>query len=150
VTSVRSRATRGSAQGPKTPEIRQLDLRPPALNDGLIEREHLLQRLRASDDARLVALVAPPGYGKTTLMAHWMGSTSRPAAWLTLDPADNDPVGLLSHLWAAFSDAGMVVPDEAALSFFSSRPTTDGMARLIGVLQPGPERGIIFLDNLDA
>src|SRR5262245_36898581 len=135
VTSVRSRATRGSTHGPESLVIRDLDLRPPALNEGLIEREHLLDRLRRAGHAQVVALIAPAGYGKTTLMTQWIRSASQPAAWLTLDPADNDPVTLLNHLWAAFAHAGMLAPDDGKEPRSSSRPTTDGIPRLVRALQ---------------
>ena len=63
--------------------------------------------------ARAVSVVAPTGYGKTTLMAQWHGtlSSEQPArvdvAWLNLDENDNDPPRLLRYLYAAL---GRCVP----------------------------------------
>jgi LuxR family maltose regulon positive regulatory protein len=142
---VRSRAAPGS----EFTAIPDLDLRPPNLTDGLLVREHLLDRLGSADRASVVTLVAPAGYGKTTLMAHWMKSTPRRAAWLSLDPADNDPVTLLDHVWASFSYAGLLVPDEAASQRFSSRPATDGIPRLLRALKTDAEPGLLFVDDLD-
>jgi LuxR family maltose regulon positive regulatory protein len=150
VTSVRSRAPKGSTYGAGSSEISDLDLRPPSLTEGLLDRTHLVDRLATADQASLIALVAPAGYGKTTLMAQWQGSESRPAAWLSLDPADNDPVALLGHLWASFSHAGMLVPDESGSPRVSSLPATDGIRRLVRALEPGAERGILFLDHIDS
>jgi LuxR family maltose regulon positive regulatory protein len=120
------------------------------LGEGLLERRHLLDRLRAADGAHVVVLVAPAGYGKTTLMTHWMSRSGKPAAWLTLDPSDCDAAGLMSHLWAAFTAGGMIVPDEASSRHLSSRPVTDGIPRLVRALKPGAERGLLFLDDFDA
>jgi LuxR family maltose regulon positive regulatory protein len=40
----------------------------------------------------LTLLAAPPGFGKTTLLAEWAAATAEPAvAWLSLDDDDNDP-----------------------------------------------------------
>lgn len=150
MTSVRSRATPTSTPDPESSEIRDLDLRPPSLHEGLLERAHLLDRVRSVDDARVVALVAPAGYGKTTLLTQWMTSASMPAAWLSLDPADNDPVGLLSHLWASLDRAGMIVEGKVGDVRFSSRPAADGIPRLIRALHPGREVGLLFIDHLDA
>ena len=49
---------------------------------------------------RLTALVAPAGSGKTTLLATWLQREleSRPAAWVSLDEADNDPVLFWWHV----------------------------------------------------
>jgi LuxR family transcriptional regulator, maltose regulon positive regulatory protein len=63
-----------------------------------VERPALVQRL-AQAHAKLVLVDAPAGYGKTTLVAQWRcgAADSRPFAWVTLDPDDNDPVSLWSH-----------------------------------------------------
>jgi len=61
----------------------------------LIER---LRRLRAEP---IVLVTAPPGYGKTTLLAQWREADPRPFAWLTLDRRDDDPIVLLTYLAAA-------------------------------------------------
>jgi LuxR family transcriptional regulator, maltose regulon positive regulatory protein len=48
-----------------------------------------------------VTVVAPAGYGKTTLLALWAAADDRPFAWLSLDAYDNDPIILLTHLAVA-------------------------------------------------
>ena len=56
-------------------------------------------------DARVVAISAPAGYGKTSLMAEWAAAEDRAVAWVLLDPFDDDPVGLLTLLASAFVGA---------------------------------------------
>jgi LuxR family maltose regulon positive regulatory protein len=58
----------------------------------------------------VITLAAPPGYGKTTLMAQWAQRTESRVAWLSCDDADNDPVVLLSALAVALSRTGPVDP----------------------------------------
>ena len=77
-------------------------LHPPAPRAGIIERTRLLRLLTAEPAASIVSIVAPPGYGKTLLLADWAARERRPVAWLTLDDHDNDPAVLLSYLAAAF------------------------------------------------
>jgi LuxR family maltose regulon positive regulatory protein len=46
-------------------------------------------------------LVAPAGYGKTTLLARWAEADPRPFAWVALDGGDDDPVVFLRYVAAA-------------------------------------------------
>ena len=58
--------------------------RPPRLRTGALQRDRLVRRLAQAGDVPLVLLVAPAGYGKTTLLSHWLQTDRRPVA---LDPA---------------------------------------------------------------
>jgi LuxR family maltose regulon positive regulatory protein len=49
----------------------------------------------------LTLVSAPAGFGKTTLVAHWLAESGTPVAWLSLEPEDNDPMRFLSYLIAA-------------------------------------------------
>ena len=76
-------------------------LRRPAQRVGIVERTHLVDRLAEPSGPRVISLVAPPGYGKTSLLAEWAARSDAPVAWLTLDDLDNDPTVLLSYLVTA-------------------------------------------------
>lgn len=82
-------------------EIVESKLYRPSVRPGVVPRPGLLARLRADRDAPTVAIVAPAGYGKTTLLALWAQGDERPIAWLTVDQHDNDPIVLLTHLAVA-------------------------------------------------
>ena len=82
------------------PELLESKLRPPWSRPGLVPRAALVQRLLASD-APIVAVVAPAGYGKTTLLGQWMEAGQPRQAWVSLDARDNDPGTLLSYLATA-------------------------------------------------
>ncbi len=43
-------------------------------------------------------MVAPAGYGKTTLLAQWAERNGQSFAWVSVDEADNDPKVLLSYI----------------------------------------------------
>jgi LuxR family maltose regulon positive regulatory protein len=46
----------------------------------------------------VVTVVAPPGYGKTTLMAQWADRLGDRACWVSCEEADNDPTALWSAI----------------------------------------------------
>src|SRR5689334_53197 len=75
----------------------------PALRPGTVSRTGLVNRLRAATSASVATVLAPAGYGKTTLLAQWARRDERRAAWVSLDDRDNDPVVLLRHVAAALA-----------------------------------------------
>ncbi len=79
-------------------------LQVPALRPEFVRRAHLVEQLRSAGDSPLILVTAPPGYGKTALLAEWGEEDERPFVWLTLDDSDNDPSRLLSYLVFALSE----------------------------------------------
>jgi LuxR family transcriptional regulator, maltose regulon positive regulatory protein len=82
---------------------------PPGVRPGIVVRTALVKRLAASR-VPVITVVAPPGYGKTTLLAQWAKQSGSRVAWLSCDDADNDPVVLLSALAVALGRIGPVDP----------------------------------------
>ncbi len=82
---------------------------PPAARPGIVARTALVEQLVATR-APVITVAAPPGYGKTTLMAQWAERIGSRAAWLSCDEGDNDPVVLLSALAVALDRIGPVDP----------------------------------------
>jgi LuxR family maltose regulon positive regulatory protein len=75
--------------------------RVPPLPAGAVSRPRLLTRLLRSQRTPLVLMVAPAGWGKSTLLTQWAHVDRRPAAWLTVDARHNDPTLLardVAHL----------------------------------------------------
>jgi LuxR family maltose regulon positive regulatory protein len=85
-------------------DVLRSKLRIPAPRPGSVWRTALVNRLRATRSSRLVAMTAPAGYGKTTVLAQWASRDDRPFAWVTLDERDDEPVVLLRHLAAALNE----------------------------------------------
>jgi LuxR family maltose regulon positive regulatory protein len=63
-----------------------------------LARTRLLRQLKAGLGKKLVLVSAPPGYGKTTLLASLAHQATLPLVWYQLDPADNDPTVFLHYL----------------------------------------------------
>lgn len=73
----------------------------PHLRPRLVHRTHLIERLQQGTEVPLILLSAPAGSGKTTLLAQWLSQSGRDAAWLSLEPEDNEPMRFLSSVIAA-------------------------------------------------
>ena len=76
----------------------------PPLRPGLVPRPRLIELLNEGPTAKrkLTLVSAPAGFGKTTLVVDWLNQIGLPAAWLSLDEADNDLPRFLAYLAAAF------------------------------------------------
>jgi LuxR family transcriptional regulator, maltose regulon positive regulatory protein len=85
-------------------------LRSPSARPGIVARTALVERLLASP-APVICVVAPPGYGKTTLLAQWSGRLGTRVGWVSVDRRDNDPVVLLTYIAAALDRVEPVDPE---------------------------------------
>ena len=81
-------------------ELLESKFHPPTPRPGIVTRAAIVNRL-ATARAQVVTVVAPPGYGKTTLLAQWAERVGARVAWVSCDDGDNDPVVLLSALAVA-------------------------------------------------
>ncbi len=63
-----------------------------------IVRPRLLERMRAGAQRALTLVVAPAGFGKTSLAAEWAQTRSMPVAWLSLQANDHSRERFLSYL----------------------------------------------------
>jgi LuxR family maltose regulon positive regulatory protein len=73
-------------------------LRRPAVQPGTVRRSALVERLARDHSRPIVSVVAPAGYGKTTLLAQWAERNGQAFAWVSVDEADNDPKVLLTYV----------------------------------------------------
>ena len=70
---------------------------PPA-RPRRIERPRLLERLAEGTQRALTLVVAPAGFGKTTLVATWAQTASIPVSWFSLEPADRSTERFLKYI----------------------------------------------------
>ena len=92
-------------------------LRPPRLPDDILVRTRLLERLNHA--LTLALIIAPAGYGKTTLACSWLAQHARRSAWLALEDEDNTPavflaglVGAVRRVFPAFGAALLAMLEE--------------------------------------
>jgi LuxR family transcriptional regulator, maltose regulon positive regulatory protein len=81
----------------------QVKVHIPQPRFGAVTRTRLIERLNEAlaHGSRLTILVAPAGYGKSSLLAEWVNASQRPVAWLALDRRDNDLPSFLRYCVAA-------------------------------------------------
>jgi len=70
----------------------------PPPRAGLVARPRLLALLDEATAHRLALVAAPAGFGKSTLVSEWLRASQQPAAWLSIDQHDNNPVRFLTYL----------------------------------------------------
>jgi LuxR family transcriptional regulator, maltose regulon positive regulatory protein len=120
----------------------------PQPRPGAVSRAQLIETGRASD-CRVVAITAPAGYGKSTLLAEWADGEDRQIAWVSLDRFDDDPAVLLTLLASAYA---RIVPGNASLIADMSGLGVSALGRaaplLASVLGTSPFPFVLMLDDL--
>ena len=89
-------------------------------------RPRLSERLRQASHAKATVISAPPGFGKTTLLADWLAAPSSDdliPVWVSLDADDNEPFAF----WSA-----------VATALHRAVPTAETTSSMIGGPQPPP------------
>ncbi len=85
-----------------------LGLNLPHIPELTLHRIRLLEKLQLAVQRKLTLIVAPPGYGKTTLVAQFAQTTTLPIAWHSVEERERDIPNLLEHCLTALAD---IVPD---------------------------------------
>jgi LuxR family maltose regulon positive regulatory protein len=99
---------------------------------GFVPRPRLLARLSQGIGSGLTVVCTPAGFGKTTMLGDWARRSRVPAAWLSLDAADNDPARFWRYVAAALdrvrpgTDASVT-----ALLRGRQRPPLEAMATVV-------------------
>lgn len=99
---------------PEMPDDAMADLAPDLLLTKLhlpgppadvVPRPRLDRQLDRGFAGEVTLVCAPPGFGKSVLVAGWCRRRQQPTAWLSLDPDDNDPARFWRHVAAALDRA---------------------------------------------
>ena len=123
---------------------------PPSIPPGLVARPALLEALDRGDDRALTLVCAPPGYGKSLLLAHWVRERAdTPTAWVNLEPDDNDPRRLWGAVLTALRACPGVPEDSRLHRLVVSRASVEleFLADLVEALDALPVRIRLVLDD---
>ena len=123
-TSERVAADRSDASGAVVLETK---LTPPPTRAEYVARAELVERLRDGAERALTVVAAPPGFGKTTLLAAWLAEADR-VAWLSLDEDDNDPARFFIYAVAALRT---VEPELGAQALAAHRTPGAGLVDVV-------------------
>jgi LuxR family maltose regulon positive regulatory protein len=126
-------------------------MQAPRVSSHHVPRPRLLELLDSGREHALTLVCAPPGYGKTALLAEWRAreSENRPFAWLTLDRDDVDPVRLWAHLIWAIRETSPEVegPRPMAADLYPNNLLEGVLPRLLETLAEMPGERVIVLDD---
>lgn len=124
-------------------------LQIPAVRPNLVTRPRLLALLNQGLTKKIILISAPAGFGKTTLLADWLRSTSLPAAWLSLDEDDNDFARFLAYLTAALQRLDASLDDTALDLLQSPQPGLKkaALAALLNQIERVQTESLLVLDD---
>lgn len=121
----------------------------PAPHASTVSRQRLIGRLLSEPRPPAIAVIAPPGYGKTVLLADWATRETRDVAWLTIGEFDNDPSVFLTYLAAALDRIGPIDPAIGrALATRGSRLLATAVPALASELHRRRRPGVLILDDV--
>ena len=98
VSEVRQLDGRSRSAGGSAFDLVASKLRRPVIRPGTVRRSSLIERLARCDPGLIVSVVAPAGYGKTTLLSQWAEGNGQAFAWVSVDEGDNDAKVLLRYV----------------------------------------------------
>ena len=81
----------------------------PPVRAGAVPRPRLVDALRAGS-TRLTAVVAPAGWGKTSVLSAWAADPGEHVrvAWVSLDEDDDEPTRFWTYVLTALSGVGAI------------------------------------------
>jgi LuxR family transcriptional regulator, maltose regulon positive regulatory protein len=142
----------GTAAAPRALpfEVLESKLRVPSVSSEAVSRTALVNRLRAAGAFPLVIVVAPAGYGKTTLLSQWANRDARSFAWVSIDERDNDPAVLIRHVSAALDRIEPIAPSALGAMQPNGKSVTAKALPLLGEAVTSREAPfVLVLDGAD-
>jgi LuxR family transcriptional regulator, maltose regulon positive regulatory protein len=124
-------------------------LHRPLVRPGTVRRSLLVDRLSRPGLGPIVSVVAPAGYGKTTLLSQWAERSGQTFAWVSLDEADNDPKVMLTYIAEALDEVEPIDSRvfDALVSPASSVPGS-AVPRLGAAFSSMSEQVVLVLDDV--
>jgi LuxR family maltose regulon positive regulatory protein len=97
----------------------------------------------------LILISAPAGFGKTTLVSEWIAGGQRPAAWLSLDEGDNDPLRFLAYFITALQAIVPNIGDGVLRTLQSPQPppAETMLTALLNEINTIPDNFVLVLDD---
>ncbi|HEU5089099.1 MAG TPA: LuxR family transcriptional regulator, partial [Roseiflexaceae bacterium] len=121
----------------------------PPLRPNAVLRTGLIARLNQGLHRKLTLISAPAGFGKTSLASAWIGACGRPAGWLSLDAADDDPARFMAYLVAALQIVAPTIgADVVTLLQSPQPPPIDALLPLLlNQISMLPQPALLVLDD---
>lgn len=123
-------------------------MRPIPDKRRIVQRQQLLKRTLSSIDGGVLLVDAPPGFGKTALLADLskrLRDQLYSVAWFALDAAD-DAHSTLRYLFFAVDEEGL----ETRAETIRDAPPAIAVQRLLSHIERSGNRWMLVLDNVGA
>ena len=135
--------------------ILQTKLYIPQTRPQFVPRPRLIERLDEGlhTGRKLTLISAPAGFGKTTLVSHWLSQSKVPAAWFSLDERDNDLIRFLVYFTTALQTLpiakGASVGEGVLAGLQSSQPPPieSILTALLNEITAIPDKFTLTLDD---
>ncbi|MBL8471140.1 MAG: hypothetical protein KF778_15100 [Rhodocyclaceae bacterium] len=129
-------------------------MQPPCQGRVQVARPALIERLQPGLARKLTVVVAPAGFGKTTLLADWRGELLRQdyaVAWLSLDRDDDDLPQFGAYVLAALSLAPCGIGTQARelLAQDPLTPVKTVISVLLNEITAAERKVVLMLDDFD-
>jgi LuxR family maltose regulon positive regulatory protein len=133
----------------KSDQLIHTKLRLPSIRPSLVLRPRLQVQILQGLRGPLTLVIAPAGFGKTTLVASCVTSCGMPIAWLSLDKNDNQVERFLNYVVTALQETDNTIGREAAQLLAGSQqalPETI-LTSLINDLDVAHKETVLVLDD---
>jgi len=122
----------------------------PPTRPNHIPRPRLLDLINSRSEHAVSLVSAPAGYGKTTLISHWLKETRIPSAWLSLDEGDNDPIRFMQYLFSALLPICPTIKDDNLPMLMGLQPSQfeNAINLLVNALASVSDPFVLVLDDL--
>jgi LuxR family maltose regulon positive regulatory protein len=131
-------------------DLVEVKLAAPLARPGTVEKADVIARLCASSSP-FASVIAPAGYGKTTMLARWAEADPRPFAWVSLDGRDDDALVFLRYIAAAIHGVEPIAPAVFHALSGPGGSTWSNRVPRVGSALAGIERPLVLvLDDLHA
>jgi LuxR family transcriptional regulator, maltose regulon positive regulatory protein len=129
-------------------DLIEVKLAGPSARPGTVAKADAIARLCTSTSP-FATVVAPAGYGKTTLLAKWAEADPRPFAWVALDGRDDDALVFMRYIAAAIHRVEPIPPEALeALSGPAESIWSKRVPRLGSALAALERPLVLVLDDL--
>jgi LuxR family maltose regulon positive regulatory protein len=122
----------------------------PPVRAGAVRRERLERQLRLAE-TRLTLVVAPAGWGKTSLLSGWAATTGEKSriAWVSLDESDDEPVRFWRYVLTALHRVSDEISEGPlqALDGAGITPTDLALPLLLNELAASTQSHVLVLDD---
>ena len=117
----------------------------PVLRKNAVKRSRLLALLDHSlkSGHRLSFILAPAGFGKTTLAIDWISQCNMPFAWLSLDAEDQKVSYFLSYVVAALQTINEGFGQSISKNLVTSTPIESVLTALVNEIANFPQNFIL-------